>query len=220
LRDNHRKALNLRKTKSGQATSNTKPPKYEKELSFLSPYLLDDAIRQSNFPSAGVDDGNGEDDDRNTDDIEEDSVTANDSNLSTQSSARSSYTSRSKRTKKCTSSEEPSAAVILKEYLDAKKATDIPNRQDDTLTNFFLNMADTVKSFPTKDQVELKSRIFQLVNSVEMRIANDMAAPTQSSPINSNSLNDEYRLQPAFDGTTVPTNYYTGYYTEQARPNQ
>lgn len=112
MRDNHRKALNLRKTRSGQAASKTKPPKYEKELSFLAPYLLDDAIRQLNFPSpGGVDDGN---------DDGEDSVTANDSNLSVHSSARSSYTSRSKRSKKCTSSEEPSAAAILKEYLDAK----------------------------------------------------------------------------------------------------
>lgn len=99
------------------------------------------------------------------------------------------------------------------------KTTGIPNREDDRLTNFFLNMVGTVKSFPTKDQVELKSKIFQLVNSVEMRIANELAAPTQSTPINSNSLNDEYCLQPAFDGTTIPTDYY-GYYTEQAWPSQ
>jgi hypothetical protein len=115
---------------------------------------LDDAIRQSNFPPpGGVDDGNGEDEDRISDDDGDDSVTANDSNLSTQTSARSSYTSRSKRTKKCISAEEPSSAVIVKEYLDTKKANGIPIRQDDTLTNFFLNMANTVKSFPTKDQV-------------------------------------------------------------------
>lgn len=82
---------------------------------------MDDAIQQSNFPSpGGVDDGNDDGNDRNTEDDGEDSVTANDSNLSVHSSAHSSYTSRSKRSKKCTSSEEPSAAAILKEYLDAK----------------------------------------------------------------------------------------------------
>jgi hypothetical protein len=91
LRDNHRKALNLTKTKNGQIASKMKPPKYEKELSFLAPYLLDDASQQSSFPSpGGVGDGNREDDDRNTDDTGEDSVTENYSNLSTQSSARSS----------------------------------------------------------------------------------------------------------------------------------
>jgi hypothetical protein len=46
LRDNHRKALRLRKTKSGQAASKTKAPKFEKELSFLVPYIFDEETRK------------------------------------------------------------------------------------------------------------------------------------------------------------------------------
>lgn len=54
IRDNHRKAMNLRKTKSGQASSKMKPPKYHLELQFLTPYLNDSEHRMSNIaPSPG-----------------------------------------------------------------------------------------------------------------------------------------------------------------------
>ena len=49
VRDNHRKALQRRRTKSGQAAKKIKPAKYEQELNFLVPYLSDGDIRQSNF---------------------------------------------------------------------------------------------------------------------------------------------------------------------------
>lgn len=49
VRDNHRKALQRRRTKSGQAAKKIKPAKYEQELTFLVPYLSDGDIRQSNF---------------------------------------------------------------------------------------------------------------------------------------------------------------------------
>jgi hypothetical protein len=32
-------------------------------------------------------------------------------------------------------------------------------------------MAQTVKTFPLRDQIEIKGKLFQMVNSVEMRIA-------------------------------------------------
>ncbi|KAG8336274.1 hypothetical protein J6590_048501 [Homalodisca vitripennis] len=49
IRDCHRKALQRRRTKSGQAAKKIKPPRYEKELAFLVPYLVDDDQRTSNF---------------------------------------------------------------------------------------------------------------------------------------------------------------------------
>lgn len=54
IRDNHRKALNLRKTKSGQAASKLKPPKFFQELSFLVPYLNDEEDRRSNLSPRSV----------------------------------------------------------------------------------------------------------------------------------------------------------------------
>ncbi|CAG5021759.1 unnamed protein product [Parnassius apollo] len=49
IRDNHRKALNLRKRKSGQAASKIKAPKFSQELSFLTPYLNDEEEWRSNL---------------------------------------------------------------------------------------------------------------------------------------------------------------------------
>lgn len=43
------KALNLRKTKSGQAADKLKPPKYHRELSFLTPYMSDEEARRSSI---------------------------------------------------------------------------------------------------------------------------------------------------------------------------
>ncbi|CAG5032961.1 unnamed protein product [Parnassius apollo] len=48
IRENYRKALSLIKTKSGQAANKIKPPKYNKELSFLFPYINDEEHRVSN----------------------------------------------------------------------------------------------------------------------------------------------------------------------------
>jgi hypothetical protein len=42
---------------------------------------------------------------------------------------------------------------------------------EDTLTDFFISMAQTVKTFPLRDQIEVKGKLFQMVNSVEMRSA-------------------------------------------------
>jgi hypothetical protein len=44
---------------------------------------------------------------------------------------------------------------------------------EDTVTDFFIfiSMAQTVKSFPLRDQIEIKGKLFQMVNSVEMRRA-------------------------------------------------
>ncbi|GFG31208.1 hypothetical protein Cfor_07624 [Coptotermes formosanus] len=51
LRDNHRKALRLRQAKSGQGASKIKAPKFEKELTFLVPYICDEEIRESKIYS-------------------------------------------------------------------------------------------------------------------------------------------------------------------------
>ncbi|CAH1105590.1 unnamed protein product [Psylliodes chrysocephalus] len=49
IRENHRRALNLRKTKSGQASKKMKTPKFDQQLTFLVPYLFDEESRHSNI---------------------------------------------------------------------------------------------------------------------------------------------------------------------------
>lgn len=54
IRDNYRRAKKLRKTKSGQAATNMKKPKYEDLLSFLNPYISNEDETFSNFPPNNV----------------------------------------------------------------------------------------------------------------------------------------------------------------------
>jgi hypothetical protein len=57
-------------------------------------------------------------------------------------------------------------------------------------------MAQTVKTFPLRDHSEIKGKLFQMVNSIEMRIA--FINPSFSE-INNNRCNPDYRAQDSGD---------------------
>lgn len=165
-----------------------KAPKYEKELSFLVPYLFDEETRHSNIASPpstqqdvasppslpSVDSGS------DIDEIE--SAAEQQSQLVGQSTSSLSTSSTINRRKRKYPQQALSAAVVLREYLD-KKEIDIREKKNpacdsyrkDPLTEFFLTMADTVKSFPIRDQVQIKAKIFEIVNTVEVKLANNEA---------------------------------------------
>jgi hypothetical protein len=74
------------------------------------------------------------------------------------------------------------ASSLLQEYLWSKKKNQASS--EDTLSNFFISMAQTVQTFPLRDQIEIKGKLFQMVNSVEMRSA---LINTSASEITNNS---------------------------------
>lgn len=115
IRDNHRKALNLRKTRSGQATPKLKPPKFEKELSFLVPYIFDEESRESNISSQLSQDNESYLEDAYDEIIDRPTNVEDTDDISPLSS-----TSRSSGRKRKTS--EPTAASVLQEYLQKKKS--------------------------------------------------------------------------------------------------
>lgn len=87
-----------------------------------------------------------------------------------------SSTSRSSGRKRKTS--EPTAASVLQEYLQKKACEANRAREDSTtdpLTMFFINMAQTVKTFPLPVQINVKSKVFQIIAAEELKIANQMA---------------------------------------------
>lgn len=173
IRDNYRKALNLRKTKSGQAASKLKPPKFFQELSFLVPYLNDEEERRSNLSPTIV----------NNDDETQLVAPSDSSNLDT-SDAGSQESIESVRTvgRKSTyavsqTSQGSTVANVLQQYLTR---TEQNRNQSDPLLDFFINMAKTVKTFPLSDQIQIKSHLFQMVNNVEMRLATTPINPEYS----------------------------------------
>lgn len=156
--------MNLRKTKSGQAASKLKPPKFFQELSFLVPYLNDEEDRRSNLSPRSV---------NNNDETQlealSDSSNLDTSDAGSQQSIESARTVGRKSTYAASqTSQGPTAANVLQQYLTRTAQ----NRNlSDPLVDFFINMAKTVKTFPLQDQIQIKSELFQMVNSMEMRLA-------------------------------------------------
>jgi hypothetical protein len=64
-------------------------------------------------------------------------------------------------------------ASVFQDYLESKKERRSP---EDVLTNFFITMAQTVKTFPFPDQVEIKRKLLEMVNSVESKISTETTA--------------------------------------------
>lgn len=187
IRDNHRKAMILRKTKSGQASSKMKPPKYHVELQFLTPYLTDSEHRMSNIAPSH----------NNVEDEESDGepeptfalpVTTSSPATSDAQSVCSNSSTHGKR-KKTSGSSTPqnTTAVVLEKYLKSKELKS--TSQSDTLTNFFVNMAQTVKTFPPQDQIYIKGQLFQMVNATEMRLLQDGDQMNRVHPIGVVQLN-------------------------------
>lgn len=79
--------------------------------------------------------------------------------------ATSSYSGRKKAKKVVPQSS--SVASVLETYLSKKEEVSV---QEDPLTDFFLNMAKTVKTFPKRDQLLIKNELFWIVNKVELRL--------------------------------------------------
>ncbi|XP_050066618.1 uncharacterized protein LOC126555780 isoform X2 [Aphis gossypii] len=181
-RDNHRKALNLRKTKSGQAASKLKPPKYYKELTFLTPYLNDEEERLSNLsPPIGDDsDGDGKELEisRNLNNLDSGTVTESSDTQESQPTSSMLSSRNVGRKSKFVTTQQPTAANVLQEYLSEKNNSTAFRV---ILWLNFLNMAKTVKTFPIRDQVHIKAQLFQMVNNVEMQLA--ITSPTPVSNV-------------------------------------
>lgn len=151
IRENFRRAINIRKTKSGQAAGKLKPPKYFKELSFLIPYLNDDENRQSNIPKLSSCSNSA------SSQSPVNSPEVCDSLLSDVSSPTHTPTPKRRQFAPIDTSHPPdqsiTAASVLKEYLASTKiqatsnSAPQPNSDTDHLIDFFLTMAKTVKTF-------------------------------------------------------------------------
>lgn len=187
MRDNHRKALQRRKTKSGQAASNKKPPKYEKELQFLIPYITDEDNRESNFtPSESATVNLDDDNEDELPDIDEPlsperpQIASQASSLMNRPHSSSSTSTSSihrnapyvnKKRNRSGVPTERTAATVLDDYLNNKRGSAQVEVAEDPLTSFFMTMSKTVKGFPIRDQIYVKQAIFNIITEKEIDIA-------------------------------------------------
>ncbi|XP_030020188.2 uncharacterized protein LOC115440143 [Manduca sexta] len=146
IRDNFRKALNLRRTKAGKLACKIKAPRFNKELSFLIPFFTDDDNKHSIKSGSETDE----------------EATAQPQSPSPFASAYmpvfSSDCDEQNSNPNVTSRETASSSAYR-------------YHESDPLIDFFLTMGRTVKTFPLREQVRIKGELFKIVNSTEMKMA-------------------------------------------------
>lgn len=191
LRDAYRKAIKNRQTRSGQANVPIKKWKFEDLMSFLVP-IFAERNQKSNLPehSQNLYDAINVD----TENIENiDSASTEKSILSPSSvssrhplspisepqsepispSTRSQPISPSTRSqalpKKTQRQPPPAVSEVLEQYLGDRKRSKVEKNASDHLKKFFESMEETVRTFPPGLQIEVKSRIYNLVSEYEYR---------------------------------------------------
>lgn len=181
IRDNYRKALKLRHAKIGKAATKIKPAKFEKELSFLIPYFFDLDTKQSSTspPISSEGDIETSETSNNCIDIKPEilllpkvdrEISAIDKCISETDGA-----SHPKKRKGDTyETQEDNPAIVSNDHL---------NRQEDPLTNFFVTMAQIVKTFPVLDQIEIKRKIFHLITETEIKLASSSCSIVSNGKI-------------------------------------
>lgn len=169
LRDNYRRAKQLRRTKSGQGAKNIKPIKFEKELAFLNPHLQqppDLQITNLSMPSS-------EDEDTNVQNSESVSERATPDSANSVPSYLPSISKRKREPRREYVSQSP-----MQEYLKFKREQQLAQKSTvHPLDLFFSSIAATVKTFPVASQVAIKQQIFQLVTDTEARLVNSTSLP-------------------------------------------
>ncbi|XP_061706730.1 uncharacterized protein LOC133517430 [Cydia pomonella] len=158
LRDNYRKSLKTRESKSGDAAKPKRAIKFEKELEFLRPFL-DDNNRTSNVSD------------------NESTATANvitDSELSSNTTA---YSVNSERTLARKRTKPPTTGEVLEKYL---KQQDVIEKSD-PITSFFLSMAEIVRNFPRSLQLQVRRQVFDIVENAETTMLGQETSTASSS---------------------------------------
>lgn len=176
LRDNYRKAKQLRKTKSGQSAKKIKPIKFEKELAFLDPHLQQpQELQTSNLlvPSSGDDSDADGSSQQLTEGFSEPPTPDSAKSVASTSTC---HLSRSKRKR------EHVQHSPMQEYLQFKREQQVSSQTNaHPLDVFFSSMAATVKTFPAPTQLNIKRQVFQLVTDAEATLTHP-APPENAIP--------------------------------------
>nr|XP_049699569.1 uncharacterized protein LOC110378882 [Helicoverpa armigera] len=152
IRENFRKAINLRKSKSEQGLKNFKPIRHGKELRFLIPYLEpNESEVLTKLLSISSDDD--EEDTNNTPLLETTKISVK-------------KISKKKKTENISDPENPHP--VFQSYLPVEKIYP-PERQEekDPTVEFFKNLGETVKTFPPDVRVRVKRAVFSIVSEAE-----------------------------------------------------
>lgn len=142
-----------------------KPIRYAKELSFLTPYILNESESITNLPTISSDDEQG-------------NVT---SPPSTPGSPATTVSANTPSNKKKKIQETPtSSQTLFQSYLEKKYSHD--QQEKDPTVEFFKNLGETVKAFAPDLRVRVKRAVFSIVSEAEEEmITRDNVFPTTNT---------------------------------------
>ncbi|XP_053615470.1 transcription factor Adf-1-like isoform X2 [Plodia interpunctella] len=155
IRDNFRKALLLRKQWIDSGAKCSRPPKHYNRLSFLLPYLKDD-----NFHPLEKD-------------IEDKICEEECSDSSLSNPTPRKVMKRSASIVEFHEENEEGAERTEEVLVYESQPGQSRSESDPVLTEFFVNMANTVARFPVKKQLKIKQKLFQMVFDVELELADN-----------------------------------------------
>ncbi|XP_050313465.1 uncharacterized protein LOC126748344 [Anthonomus grandis grandis] len=157
LRDNFRKAIKARKTKSGDAAKKIRPWKLEQQMAFLLPHITE-RPQTSNIQTTEEETGNSS---------EEDSY-SNISSPPPTPSTTSTSSAPKKKIQKCRQMPPNNVADVLQNYLSTKDISKKKVENNNSIRSFFLSMSEATENLPAHLQIEVKSKVFKAVNEAEL----------------------------------------------------
>lgn len=204
LRDCYRKALNRKKTVSGQKAVNVVPWKYEQQMGFLKTYVCQKRSQTTNLDSI-------EDQNENVDattsstgisevitaqDFEEDDDEFSTSDITLPDKRKTASMARPSKKKKC--DPQTSAYDMLSTYLASKKSS------SDHIAAYFKMVETTVRTFSPLQQVEIKARFSSILSEYEYKNLSSASSHHSSPSPNLSSCSSVCVPSPSYYG---PTNY-------------
>lgn len=180
LRESYRKAINARKTKSGQAAKKIKPWRLEVQMEFIKPYLFSQSADQiSNFsPPPESPESVSSPNELQMPEASPNNETSQDSIETPQI-----LSTRNSRDKHLSSSKQippGSAAEVLRHYMNMKNTATETKSSGDHLSKYFQSIEETVRTLPHITQIRLKTQISQLVHAAELEA---ISGHVSSSPV-------------------------------------
>jgi hypothetical protein len=196
LRDNFRKAIKKRQTKSGQRAKTNRPWKYETNMNFLVPFI-GEREQKSNLP-------NEPEDLSSTSDVDEETAFSHDANsslnITVPTSSPTLLDSQDSTPSTCGAGgcrrrqQLPPMAQVLQNYFYSKKSK---LEKSDHLRKFFDAMEETVRTFRPELQIEIKGKISALVTEYELKNLAFDRPSTSVQPIHHGLLGTPFfHLQP------------------------
>lgn len=192
IRENYRRAKKLRTTKSGQAAKHFKQPKYDKILSFLSPYIQSETETESSMPTL---DSPVNINMTDQDNISQSSSPANEPVLaeSTPQTKKRFIPYKINKRSLADVPETSSTHKLFQSYIEKKYSS---QKQPDRVIDFFQNLGETVKTFPENIQVRVKREVFRIVSEAEEEVLKTPNSPHIDTNSNVHIMNRSTRHYP------------------------